>query len=104
MKPVIILNMKSYREAMGDRIFDIFDIVEKVAREFPKIDFIISPNVIYLNILASKKQHSKVFSQHADPVPCGAYTGHLPIEVLKIINVDGTLINHSDKKVETHII
>lgn len=96
--------MKSYREAMGDNIFSILSIVEKVAREFSKIDFVLAPNIIYLNALTSKKQYSKIFSQHVDPVPYGAFTGHIPIEALKMINVDGTLINHSEKKVENRVV
>ena len=99
LKPIIILNLKAYREAMGMHVYSILDVVENVAKEFPRIYFVIAPNVLYLKDLAERKHKSLIFAQHADPVPYGARTGHIPINSLKLIGVDGFILNHSERKV-----
>ncbi len=41
-----------------------------------------------------------MFAQHIDPVGPGAFTGHIVAENLKDLGISGTLINHSEKKLE----
>ena len=103
-RPVIILNLKSYKEALGDKSKGILYIVEEVAKAYQKIDFVIAPNIAHLSELASRKQRVRIFAQHCDPVPLGAYTGHLPLRALKMLGVDGTIINHSEKPVSFDVI
>lgn len=102
-KPVIILNLKAYKEAFEEGL-RILDVVEDVAREFPQIEFVLAPNAFCLSEFSRKKQRVKVYSQHADPVPLGPYTGYLPIEAIKILRADGVIVNHSERPIGIDII
>ena len=39
------------------------------------------------------------FSQHADNVSLGAYTGRISVDELKDLSIDGTILNHSERKI-----
>lgn len=41
----------------------------------------------------------KVFGQHLDPIQPGAFTGHVLAESLKSAGAEGSLINHSERRV-----
>ena len=99
LKPIIILNLKAYKEAMNKHLYEIHEVVETVCREFPRIHFAIAPNTIYLSDLCRRKNHTLILAQHADPVGYGAYTGHIPIAALRDIGADGFIINHSEHRV-----
>ncbi len=104
LRPTIILNLKAYREAMDKGIYDILSVVDDIAAGYPRIHFVIAPNVLYLREVAHMSKHSLVFAQHADPVPYGAWTGHIPIRSLRLVGVDGFIVNHSERKVGLEFI
>jgi len=104
VKPVIILNLKSYKEVLGENGLKALTIIEDVAKEYPQIIFVVAPNLACLSEFARRKKRVKVYAQHADPIPVGAYTGHIPVEALKILKADGTLINHSERQVSLDTI
>ncbi len=41
-----------------------------------------------------------VFSQHIDPIKPGPYTGHIVAEAVKASGASGTLLNHSERRME----
>ncbi|MCR8453556.1 MAG: triose-phosphate isomerase [Crenarchaeota archaeon] len=102
-KPLIILNLKAYKEAFDEGL-EILNVVENVAHEFPQISFVLAPNAFCLSEFSKKKRLVKIYSQHVDPVPLGAYTGHLPLEAIKILGADGTIINHSERPISIEAI
>lgn len=44
--------------------------------------------------------YDDVYLQHVDPVPTGAYTGYTPAKALQYLPVTGTLVNHSEHKLD----
>ena len=103
-KPIIILNLKAYKEGMNSGLYSILNIVESVSSDFQNISFAIAPNPIFLLEAIRRREKTLIFAQHADPYPYGAYTGHIPLVLLKDIGIDGVIINHSEHKVSHETI
>ncbi len=96
MKPLIVLNLKTYKEAAGKNALRLAKQLEKVR---PKnYDLVIAPSLLMLKEISDKTSLT-VYSQHADNVSLGAHTGIIPVEELKNIGIKGTLLNHSERKI-----
>jgi len=95
--PIILVNYKAYESAIGENAVRLTEIVEDVAEDFSKITFGIAPQIADIYRVAQVVRRVYIFSQHIDPVPLGAKTGHTPPEVVKLAGAHGTLINHSER-------
>ena len=47
----------------------------------------------------SEKVEIPIFSQHIDPVKPGPFTGHILAEAVKAAGATGTLLNHSERRI-----
>jgi triosephosphate isomerase len=95
--PLILLNFKAYEESIGKKALKLAKICEEVAKK-KRVNIIIAPCLLDLELVV-KKVKIPVFAQHFD-VEAGAFTGSIPILLLKKIGVKGSLINHSEKKLK----
>lgn len=95
--PIIILNFKCYKEAIGANAAKLAEIVKKVYDETKKT-IIVAPNAV--DIIKVRQIFDLVIAQHADAVELGSYTGHIPLEVIKEAGAIGLLINHSEKRID----
>jgi len=97
-KPKIIINFKLYENACGQSALNLAEIVEKISMEenFPVA---IAVNPVDIQTV-SNGVNIPVFSQHFDPVAFGNFTGSVSPYVLKESGVIGSLINHSEKKLD----
>ncbi|MFH0737895.1 MAG: triose-phosphate isomerase [Candidatus Micrarchaeota archaeon] len=93
---MIVLNLKTYPESIKKALY-FTDIAKDVVDE-TGVRIIICPPMLSLHEAAER--FSDVFSQHADPEPAGAYTGSVSAEMIKMAKAKGSLINHSEKRVE----
>ncbi len=96
MKPLILLNFKTYKEAAGKRALALAKQIEKVRSK--EYDIVVAPSLLTLKEIADKTSLT-VFSQHTDNISLGAHTGRIPAEELKAIGVQGTVLNHSERKI-----
>ena len=96
MKPLILINFKNYEEAIGNKGILLAQKLSKVRNK--SYEIAIAPSLLLLKTIADKVK-IKVYSQHADPISSGAHTGSISLNELKLIGVEGTLLNHSEKKV-----
>ncbi len=100
--PLWITNFKNYSESTGENAVKLAKIHEKVAKETgASIAIAVSPLDIYR---VSKEVNIPVFSQHVDLADYGKYTGHILPQLIKKSGAVGTLINHSEKRVEREIL
>ncbi len=99
MKPsTVIVNLKHYANSSGPNaetflnslktlsvpagcnvIFALNPIDLRIARDYPELTFI---------------------SQHVDAVSYGAHTGHFSMESLKGLGINGSIINHSERRLD----
>lgn len=104
----LIINLKTYEESSDKNAIKIAKICKKLEKEAKKrnVDIILCPQIIDLKEIIKEKV--QVFSQHIDEYDFGAHTGFTtPISVKNAGSI-GTLINHSEhriniKKIETNL-
>jgi len=98
MEPLYIINFKAYPQGIGKRALSLAKILDEIAKETgTKIIICVQPTDI---AMIAQQVNIPVFSQHIDPIELGAYTGHIPPEAVKEAGAVGTLLNHSEKRLE----
>jgi len=101
-KPFIVLNFKTYKEGSGENAIKLALIAEKVQKKLD-INIIVCVETTYLEEVA-KRVKIPVFAQHVDYETLGKSTGNIIPEELLNINVHGSLLNHSEKRLSLKII
>ncbi|MBT6774326.1 triose-phosphate isomerase [Candidatus Woesearchaeota archaeon] len=101
MKPLILINFKTYKESYGNKALDLAKKIAKVKRA--KYQIGIAPSLLTIKEIA-QKINLTIFSQHTDLADLGAHTGRIPVDELKAINVKGTILNHSERKIPLKIL
>lgn len=91
------MNFKTYIEATGKRAIELARVAEEVSRE-TGASIIVAPQFTDIEPV-SKAVDIPVFSQHMDSVKPGAHTGHVLAEALKSAGAEGSLLNHSERRI-----
>ena len=94
--PTIVLNVKTYAEATGDKALEIATIMDKVADE-TGVSMAICVQATDIRYI-SEKVKIPVWAEHIDPVKPGSHTGWTLPEAVKDAGAVGTLINHSEHR------
>lgn len=95
MEPDILINFKHYENAVGYN-------VEKLLQDFESLD---SQNGVYycLSPLDLRLQREfpdlKIYGQHVDSNGFGAFTGSISMESMKGMGINGSLLNHSERRI-----
>ena len=94
--PLILVNLKTYREGMGSRAHLIAQAAELVAKE-SGATIGVAPSYIDLHPLC---HHFSVpiYAQHVDGCEPGANTGHITAEAIRSAGAAGSLVNHSERR------
>jgi len=100
--PLILLNLKTYEEAMGQRAIEFARIAERVY-EKTGITVAVAPQAVDLQAVAESSE-APVFAQHVDPVKPGKGTGHILPEAMAEAGCEGTLISHSERQLPMDVI
>jgi triosephosphate isomerase len=93
---MIIVNFKTYSEAMGKKAIELAKKAEKASNEM-HVFVGVAPQFADLALVAEAVS-IPVLAQHIDPIRPGSYTGHVLAESVKEAGVTGTLINHSERQ------
>jgi triosephosphate isomerase len=96
MKPLILINFKTYPESSGNKALKLAKKLSKVRSK--QFEIGISPSILTTKEIAQKTK-LPVFAQHADRINYGAHTGGIPVDELRDIGVTGVLLNHSEYKI-----
>jgi len=95
--PIILINFKCYEEATGEKAFKLAKLCEFVSFEYG-LNISVAPQFADIKTIAEVE--IPVFSQHIDPIESGAHTGHITALSVKEAGAVGTLINHSERKLD----
>lgn len=96
--PTIVLNVKTYAEATGQKALEIAQLMDKISEELGVSMAIavqatdISKCVDVVNI--------PIFAEHIDSILPGSHTGWTLPESVKEAGAIGTLINHSEHRLK----
>jgi triosephosphate isomerase (TIM) len=96
---LLVVNFKTYIEATGKRAIELAKVAGDVSRE-TGVTIIVAPQFTDIEPV-SKTVDIPVFSQHIDSVNPGAHTGQVLAEAVKSAGAEGTLLNHSEKRINT---
>jgi triosephosphate isomerase len=98
LKPIIILNFKTYIESTGTNAVKLAALVQKVGKE-TGVMMIVAPQVADIYRISTEVD-IPLYAQHINGVPFGGYTGHILAESVAQAGASGTLINHSERRLE----
>jgi triosephosphate isomerase len=96
MKPLIVLNLKTYLEGTGEGAVRIAEACRAVGEE-SGIEIAVAPQLCDVYRVASQVD-VPVYSQHIDGVGAGSFTGHVFARCVEEAGAVGTLINHSERR------
>lgn len=96
--PIILVNFKCYEEGTGERAFKLAKLCEFVSFEYG-LNISVAPQFADIKAIAGEVE-IPVFSQHIDPIESGKYTGHISPLSVKEAGAVGTLINHSERRLD----
>ncbi|OLB68586.1 triose-phosphate isomerase [archaeon 13_2_20CM_2_52_21] len=94
---LLVVNFKTYIEATGKRAIELAKVAAEVSRE-TGVTVIVAPQFTDIEPI-SKTVDIPVFSQHVDSIKPGAYTGHVLADAVKSAGAEGTLLNHSERRI-----
>lgn len=102
----LALNLKAYPESSGAggyRLARVAGVVAKNVASLAGVRIVLAPQTPDLAWFARELHGTgcAVFAQHADAVEPGARTGALTLDALKASGCAGTLLNHSERRVNS---
>ncbi len=92
------MNLKAYRQTRGGGSLAIARELEAVSVE-TGVAFAVAPNAFDIRLLATSAG-LPVLAQHVDAVPEGSHTGHLTPEAAREAGAVGSLVNHSERRLQ----
>ncbi len=93
---MIVLNFKGYSQALGQKAIELAKTASEVSDEIG-VRIIVSPQTADI---AKTSEEIETFAQHTDPVKPGSKTGSLLAEASKEAGAKGSLLNHSEKRIQ----
>ena len=98
MKRPLILNFKNYEEVSGDKAIKLAQAAHEVAAKLG-VEIVVAPPQPTLALIA-KSVKIPVISQHVDNKDVGPSTGFFVPEVARASGAVGSIINHSEHRIE----
>ncbi|MEM2140291.1 triose-phosphate isomerase [Nitrososphaera sp.] len=102
MNRPLVINFKNYSDASGDRTLELARAAEQVARKL-KVEIVLAPPQGSLALVA-KSVGIPVICQHVDDAKEGSTTGFFVPEIAKMYGASGSLVNHSEHRIELSTI
>lgn len=102
MKNPLIINFKNYEEVSADGAIRLGETARKVAEKI-QVEIILAPPHPVLALIA-KEIEIPVICQHVDDEKMGPSTGFTVPEIAKSYGAIGSLINHSEHRMEMNSI
>ena len=98
----LIINFKNYSRILGEGSLALAATAEKAASRHG-IEIAVAPPAPFLSAVASKVR-IPVFAQSVDPVEGEKTTGSMLPEALAAAGCRGTLLNHSESRLELAVL
>ncbi|MCY4491756.1 MAG: triose-phosphate isomerase [Thaumarchaeota archaeon] len=97
---MFVINCKNYEEVTGRNISKLIKIARKVSKKY-RVKIAVAPPQHLVGLAASTKGAGDIIilAQHADDSSAGSTTGYIIPELLKKSKVQGTLLNHSERRI-----
>lgn len=98
LRESIVVNFKTYEQATGEKAVALAKICDEVAKEYG-VNMVVAVQASDIRSV-SEAVDIPVFAQHIDPVNYGSATGWILPEAVVEAGAVGTLLNHSERKLD----
>lgn len=98
---MFVINCKNYEEISSEKIIKFVKIAEKISKKY-KIKIAIAPPQHLIGVVSNSS--IMILAQHIDDSQIGSTTGFMIPELLKKSKVKGSLINHSEHRIDSKTI
>jgi len=96
--PFLLVGFKAYVQGTGKNALKLARMAKRASA---RTGISIVPIPQFTDIAVISRQVSMpVFAQHIDPIQPGSYTGHVLPEAVRDAGAAGTLINHSERRLQ----
>jgi triosephosphate isomerase len=95
----LIINFKNYTDIGGEKTLELSKVAEQV-RNSTGVEIVIAPPQPSLSQVCAVVK-TPVISQHVDSSEPGSTTGYFVPEIVKSYGVIGSLINHSEHRIDS---
>jgi len=95
---MILINFKTYESGTGRKALEIAKIAEKVSKE-KDVNIVLAVQAADIRMIADAVS-IPVYAQHVDPIEPGSHTGWSLAKDVREAGAEGTLINHSEHRME----
>lgn len=96
--PIVILNFKTYLESSGENALNLAKDLESAAIE-SGITMAAAPQATDI-FRITQETDIPILAQHIDPINQGGHTGSNLIDCMIESGINGTLLNHSEKRMK----
>ena len=96
--PLILVNFKTYSQSTGGSALKLAQVADRVSSE-TGVCVVVAPQFTDIAQIA-RSARVPVFAQHIDPIEFGSSTGHILPEAVREAGAIGTLVNHSERRLE----
>ena len=98
MKPIILINVKCYENAIGERLPAFVEaLTHAEGREKARIILAVPAT----DLLRVRDCPFELFGQHVEGMDLGSHTGHIHPLLLKQAGASGSLLNHAEHRQDT---
>ena len=98
---MIVVNYKTYKEATGFKAVELARICKKVM-EATGVRIVVVPQ--FVDLEQCVEVGIDCWAQHVDHVGQGKFTGWVNVEAVQELGVKGTLLNHSEHRLDEEVI
>jgi triosephosphate isomerase (TIM) len=98
LKRPLIINFKNYTEVSGDKTFGLARTAQAVAKKL-KVEIVVAPPQPAFAAIGNSVK-LPIICQHVDDEKVGSSTGYFLPEIAKSYGAVGSLINHSEHRIE----
>lgn len=95
---LFVINLKSYAQALP-RTLDICRAASRLGRD--GVEIVVAPHAFTLSEAAKL---CEAWAQHVDPIEANRETGFLPVEAARLAGATGSLVNHSEHRLDDETI
>ncbi len=95
MLPKVIINYKTYDEALGEKGLELSRIAKEVEKTY---NVKISVMPLFVDLRANSEVIS-VYAQTLEKIESGAHTGHITLNQIIDAGAEGVVLNHSEKRI-----
>jgi len=93
MKPLLLINLKTYEQGTGRNALRLAEAARKFLNS-NKYDIILA---VQPTDISTVSKIMPTYAQHIDSAEYGSHTGHILPEAVRAAGATGTLINHSER-------